>query len=412
MKDFKDVTVVEVSVSFNGELIPVGRLAEKEYRIYFEYHSDFIDRGLELSPFMLPLREGVHTFDRSLFEGLAGVFNDSLPDGWGRLLLDRYMRSQGKNPSDLTPLDRLAYVGMNGPGALVYQPASVPAFHSDFATLDSIAEETGIVLRGEPSDVLAQMLSLNASSGGARPKVTIQVAEDREYCLCSDRYMKGYDSWMVKFPNTHDGIDAGAIEYVYALMARESGIDVPQSHLFSSHSGLGYFGVKRFDRQGNRRLHMHSVSGLVHTDYRYPSLDYTDLLDLTAALTRDVREVEKMYRLAAFNVLAHNRDDHARNFSFLMSDDGEWKLSPAYDLTFAAGPGGEHSTMVAGEVRHISTEHLVRLGKHANLPELRIREILDQTRSALSQWSSLAPQWGVKPEMTHLISQKLGSLKR
>ena len=137
-------------------------------------------------------------------------------------------------------------------------------------------------------------------------------------------------------------------------------------------------------------------------------IDYTDLLDLTC----DVREVEKMYRLAAFNILAHNRGDHARNFSFPMCDGGEWKLSSAYDLTFAAGPGGEHSTMVAGEGRHLSNDHLVKLGKHANLPELRISEILDQIRSALSQWSSLAPQWGLKPEMTRMISQKLGSFEQ
>lgn len=133
----------------------------------------------------------------------------------------------------------------------------------------------------------------------------------------------GYTPWMVKFPNTQDGLDAGAIEYVCALMAKNAGVFTPDVHLFPALIGAGYFAIKRFDRDGLKRYHMHSACGLLHSDFRTPSLDYEDLITLTGVLTRDMREVEKLYRLAVFNVLAHNRDDHSKNFSYLMDSQGE-----------------------------------------------------------------------------------------
>jgi len=151
---------------------------------------------------------------------------------------------------------------------------------------------------------------------------------------------------------------------------------------------------------------MHTASGLLHADFRFPSLDYQDLLNLTSMLTKDVREVEKMYRLAVFNVLAHNRDDHAKNFSFLMDAYGNWTLSPAYDLTFSSGPGGEQSTMVMGEGKYPDVEHLFRLGLNAKLSKQQISSIIDQTRTALSGWNTLARQYGVSNEnITHIAKQ-------
>lgn len=157
-----------------------------------------------------------------------------------------------------------------------------------------------------------------------------------------------YDPWLVKFPNTTDGKDAGAIESVYAKMAIDAGVEMESVYLFPSQTGPGYFATKRFDRNVDKRVHCHSACGLLHSDFRIPSLDYEDLIELTMVLTKDIREAEKMFRLAVFNVLAHNRDDHSKYFSFVMDSTGSWKLSPAYDLTFASGPNGEQSTMVCG----------------------------------------------------------------
>ncbi len=200
-----------------------------------------------------------------------------------------------------------------------------------------------------------------------------------------------------------DGYDAGAIEYVYALMAKEAGVLMPEVHLFPSQKGAGYFAVKRFDRDGDKRIHMHTASGLLHSDFRIPTLDYEDLINLTAALTKDVREIEKMYRLAIFNVLSHNRDDHAKNFSFLMNEKGEWKLAPAYDLTYSSGPNGEQSTMVMGEGNKPSVHHLVKLGLEANLSKKIIEEIIDQTKNALDKWKILSKNYNVQKSHIELI---------
>ncbi len=408
MKEFPAVTAIQVGLDFGSGRAPLGRLVLREGRIYFAYEPSFLTSGLEISPFMLPCKSEVMTFDTRLFEGLPGVFNDSLPDGWGRMLFDRYALSRGRGPSEITVLDRLASVGSHGLGALVYEPEYEPEYAGERVDLDSIALNVQEVLEGSSSDVLKQLLALNGSSAGARPKALIGVSENFATIVhgkSEDR--EGFEPWLVKFPNTQDGLDAGSIEYVYALMAKEAGVQMSDVHLFPAKIGPGFFAGKRFDRDSDKHYHMHSVCGLLHADFRAPALEYQDLLTLTFRLTCDMREVEKMYRLAVFNVLAHNRDDHSKNFSFLMDAQGNWRLSPAYDLTFSYGPGGEQSTLVMGEGRNPGVEHLVKLGLEAKLAKSHITEIIDQTRAALSSWSSLAKQYGVSEVNVQLIAKRM-----
>jgi serine/threonine-protein kinase HipA len=318
------------------------------------------------------------------------------------------MTSQGIAASSMTPLDRLSYVGKQGMGALVYEPDYGIEEGKDAINLDLLAQESQEVLNGTSGEVLQELLALNGSSAGARPKALIGVDKTRKKIVHGvSKLPKGYEPWLVKFANTQDGVDAGAIEYVYALMARDAGVHMPDTHLFPAKSGAGYFAVKRFDRDGNKRMHMHTAGGLLHSNFRLPSLDYEDLIALTGRLTRDIRETEKMFRLAIFNVLAHNRDDHAKNFSFLMDEKGEWKLSPAYDLTFSSGVRGEQSTMVVGEGKNPSVEHLTKLGAEAQLPKANVKEIIDQTKSALSGWSKLAKKYGVSAASIKLISGQI-----
>jgi len=402
------VKEIKVGLNFGSGVIPVGRLAARDRTIYFEYDRTFIDSGLEISPLRLPLKSGVSRFEYDLFEGLPGVFNDSLPDGWGRLLFDRYAHSQGIVSSGITPLVRLANVGVHGMGALVYEPDHSSGETHGAICLDILAEQTQEVLHGSSEDVLPELLALNGSSAGARPKAIVGIDQTGEHLIHGALDLPaGYAPWLVKFANSQDGTDAGAIEYVYALMAKEAGIQMPDIHLFPAQNGAGYFSIKRFDRDGDRRYHMHTACGLLHSDFRAPSLDYGDLITLTGVLTRDVRAVEKIYRLAVFNVLAHNRDDHAKNFSFLMDADGQWRLSPAYDLTFSSGPGGEQSTMVMGEGRNPGLDHLVKLGLEANLRQVSIEAIIEQTRSALGGWENLAKQYGVSVPAIELIAGKI-----
>lgn len=408
MSRLRSVKEVTVGLNFGDSLHSVGRLAIRDRQIYFEYDQSFIEDRLEISPLRLPCKPGLQRFNYNLFEGLPGVFNDSVPDGWGRLLFDRFARSQGMVPADITPLDRLAYGGSDLLGALIFEPDySADDTHGNIH-LDILASQAQEVLDGTSDDVLAELLALNGSSAGARPKALIGIHTQHDHIIHGVHDLpEGYTPWMVKFPNSQDGLDAGAIEYVYALMAKEAGIAVPDVHIFPAQRGAGYFASKRFDRDHDKRYHMHSACGLLHSDFRVPSLDYEDLITLTGILTRDVREVEKLYQLAVFNVLAHNRDDHSKNFSYLMDKDGQWKISPAYDLTFSSGPRGEQSTMVMGEGRNPKLLHLLKLAAEAKIKKERAAEIIEATKSSLSQWQVLAKHYGVSSANIKLIQKKL-----
>ena len=409
--NWSSIKEVRVGIRFADDELHVGRLAERERRIYFEYDGAFLEGGLQLSPFRLPLEPGVKTFDPHLFEGLPGVFNDSLPDGWGRLLTDRMLRQQNVDPAQVSILARLTQVERHGIGALTYRPDHSLKPDATQLDLDQLAYDAETVLAGEAEPVLKELVALNGSSAGARPKVLVGADAD---CLnlthSAAQLPDDYRPWLVKFANSQDGADAGAIEYVYALMAKEAGITMTDVHLFPARSGAGYFATRRFDRDdAGHRLHCHTACGLLHSDFRTPSLDYEDLLALTAQLARDMREVVKAYRLAVFNVLAHNRDDHSKNFSFLMNATGEWKLAPAYDLTFSSGISGEQSTTVLGEGRNPGVTELKRLGIEAKLPTATIATIIEQTRSALARWPVLAAEHGVSRANCKLIADKLGT---
>jgi serine/threonine-protein kinase HipA len=408
MSNIISLNEIKVSLNFGNKTIPVGRLASRNFRIYFEYDEAFIGQGLEISPLRLPLEFGVKSFNPTLFEGLPGVFNDSLPDGWGRLLFDRLAKSRNLLPTEFSPLDRLAYTGLTGLGALVYEPAYGDVKSDELINLDTLYDQTQAAMDGEAENVLTELVDLNGSSAGARPKALIGVEENKQYIIHGKHDLpEEYEHWIVKFANSTDGVDAGAIEYVYSLMANEAGLEMAPTHLFPALKGNGYFATQRFDRIKNNRFHMHTASGLLHSDFRIPSLDYEELIALTGVLTKDIREVEKMFRLAVFNVLSHNRDDHGKNFSFLMDSSGQWKLAPAYDLTFSSGPGGQQSTMVMGEGQNPSSQHLVKLGMEANLNRSQIDSIIDQTKYALNRWEVLAENHGVSKANIKLIQGRL-----
>lgn len=401
------ISAIKVSLDFGDQRQTVGRLASNNGIIYYEYNDQFVHSGIEISPFRLPLKRGLTEFPLRPFSGLAGVFSDSLPDGWGRLLFDRMMRTHNILPANISPLDRLAHVGVHGMGALIYEPDCSPSATPDPIDLDKLATQAVEVMEGSAEEVIEELLTLNGSSAGTRPKALINVDSNlHNISYGTGESNNGLEPWLVKFPNSHDGTDAGAIEYVYALMAKEAGVIMPKVHLFSSQKGSGYFSIKRFDRDGNKRLHTHTASGILHSDFRTPSLDYQELLTLTGALTKDIREVEKMYRLAVFNVLAHNRDDHGKNFSFIMNETGEWKLSPAYDLTFSSGPRGEQSTMVMGEGKNPSIKDLIKLGLDAKLPNQVVIEAIDKTKFALSHWKKLATKFQVSKPNIKLIDRQ------
>jgi len=385
----------------------VGRLAVSNRQILFEYDTAFLASGIQISPLMLPLKPGVLVCPDMIFDGLFGVFNDSLPDGWGRLLLDRTVEKHGINRRQLTPLDRLAYVGSRGMGALSYEPDRSTTMPDDAPlALDRLAEEAAIVLAGENEEVFDELLRLNGSSAGARPKIVAQVNTGRDRIIHGAQALRaGYEHWMIKFPSSQDARDAGKVEYTYSLMAKDAGVEMPETHLFPAKKSRGYFGARRFDRVGDARVHMHSLSGLIHADHRHPSLDYDAILRVALLLTQNVVEVEQVYALACFNVLAHNRDDHAKNFSFLLTERNEWVFAPAYDLTFSYGPGGEQSAMVMGEGKQPGVTQLRALGKKHGLK--RAPEILERVTQAVLHWKRHAECAGVSARSTKAIAAKI-----
>ena len=403
---YSAIELLTVYLDARNQRRKVGRLAFKDRQVLYEYDASFIASDIEISPIKLPLRPGVSIADITIFDGLFGVFNDSLPDGWGRLLLDRSVERHGIHRGQLNPLDRLAYVGRHGMGALSYEP-ELGFENTDDAplALDKLAEESAAVLAGENEEVFEELLLLNGSSSGARPKIVAQVSTDKKMIIHGRQELQpGFAHWMIKFPSSQDARDVGAIEYAYSLMAKDAGVQMPETHLFCTKRNK-YFGTKRFDRDGDARIHMHSLGGLIHADHRSPSLDYDMVLRVTLALTRNIQDAEKAYALACFNVLAHNRDDHVKNFSFLLNARNEWIFAPAYDLVFSYGPGGEQSTLVMGEGRNPGKAELQALGKQHGIKNAP--EILAKVKEAVANWPRYAELAEVSRKSTKEIVSKI-----
>lgn len=386
---------LEVVLSWGDEDVPVGTLAMRGHRVYFEYAPSFLATPLPISPFKLPVRAGVFEHADRDFADLFGVFNDSLPDGWGLLLMDREFRKRGLQPAAATPLDRLAYIGTRGMGALTYHPPRDAEDRGLGIDLDAVARQAERVLEGSAEDVLPALRIAGGSPAGARPKVLVGMGEDGRLVSGTAELSPGYRHFLVKFHAREDPPDTGAVEWAYSAMAAAAGVDVPAARLFHTADGTRYFGAERFDRVGNARLHMHSLSGLLHASHRIPSLDYEGLLRATRGLTRDQRQVEEAFRRMVFNVLAHNRDDHVKNFSFLMDRRGGWCLAPAYDLVFSTGPRGEHTMAVAGEARQPGTSHLLAVADACGIETAPARQILAEVAAAVERWPEFAREGGV-----------------
>ena len=347
-----------------------GTLAlTSERTVAFEYSDEWLADGFSLNPFSLPLQKKVYVPKYDPFEGLFGAFADSLPDGWGRLLLDRLLLQKGIAPKTIDSLNRLAIVGSSGMGALTYYPTHKFAAGESRIDYDSIAAESMNVLKTDYSDDLDTLFLLGGSSGGARPKIFTEI--DKE-------------AWIIKFPSAYDSPEIGLEEYRYAQCARRCGIEMSETRLFPSGKCNGYFGTKRFDLKDGKRIHMLSVSALLETSHRIPNLDYNILMNLTMQLTNDYAEIEKLFRLMCFNVFAHNRDDHSKNFSFLYDTaKNKWSLSPAYDLTYSSSIGGEHATTVNGNGLSPGIKDIMAVAGHIKLPQAKARDIAESIRDTV-----------------------------
>jgi serine/threonine-protein kinase HipA len=400
-----------VSLHLGGNNFDVGELVLFDNKLYFRYNTDFLKTGLNLSPIKLTFTGDIVGADKQLFEGLFGVFNDSLPDDWGRLLLDRFLSAMGIDIIKITPLDRLAYVGSRGMGALVYRPEIKPEKTTDlFPELDIIAAEMDHILQGKSSEIIEELFVMGGSSGGARPKIYAAynpLTDDLNQG--ADNVPEGYDQWIIKFPSSSDSREIANIEIAYHKMALLAGIEMSECRLFKGKSGQVYFGTKRFDRIANKRLHTHTASGLMHDNFRMSTMDYGHLMDCAFRLEKHVKAYEKVFRLAAFNVYSHNRDDHSKNFSFLMNAKGEWKFAPAYDLTFSFSGYGFHSTMIAGESKNPGRKELMKLAIHFGLKNAG--SMIEEVQEAISQWGAIATENGITRETRNTIQAAMEKIR-
>jgi serine/threonine-protein kinase HipA len=359
-------TIKKLSVFLHNELVGTMALF-RNMQVAFQYDKEWLSNGFSISPYSLPLEKKVFIPKFDPFDGLFGVFADSLHDGWGRLLLDRLLIKNKMNPFEVHNINRLAIVGSSGMGALTYQPVTRlkcrSSVHLDF---DQIAKECSNILKSDYSDNLDELYQLGGSSGGARPKILIPIDGEE---------------WIIKFPSSLDQKDVGEREYHYSLCAKECGITMEKTRLFPSKICSGYFGTRRFDRKKtatgeNSRIHMISVSALLETSHRIPNLDYNILMRLTLDLTKDFSEVEKLFRIMCFNVFSHNRDDHSRNFSFLYdTNNGKWILSPTYDLTYSNSIGGEHATCINGNGKNPGMKDILEVARTIGIKEGKAKTI-------------------------------------
>lgn len=400
---------------------PVGQLAEKQGNIVFQYDLAWLESGFDLAPGSMPFDARANPPARLDFQGLHGVFNDSLPDGWGLLLMDRVLKKhQGLDRAQITPLDRLAYIGHRGMGALEYQPALLPEQDGQTIDLSDIAAQSGKVLHGETPEVLEELRICGGSPGGARPKVTVAFSPDMATCISSFGDLPaGYSHWIVKFRNDSrsgeaDPADIGRLEMAYADMARAAGLLLPRTHLLElqvNRQKEAFFAVQRFDRAENRKIHFLSLAGYAYANHRLPCLDYSSgVLAATRKLTKSDDEVEKAFRLMLFNVLAHNKDDHSKNFAYLLDPaQGRWRMAPAYDLTFNSGMANHHTTSINGagnpglaDVKKVAAERRIRNWK----------QVLDEVRSAVSRWPEFAGNYGMTQRRIEAVRKELARVDK
>ncbi|HEV3155979.1 MAG TPA: type II toxin-antitoxin system HipA family toxin [Candidatus Baltobacteraceae bacterium] len=391
--------VLSVALAFSPTVeVPVGRLALDGNAVIFEYHGGFAASGLSLNPAFGLIGPGLlRARDPQSFRGLHGVFADSLPDAWGQLLMERRLRRTGIAIAALTVLDRLAWVGRRGRGALVYEPASDNAEEDSDVDLDQLMRDVHEVLEGDEATVLREMERLGGSSGGARPKVHVAL-DDSGHARSDDNELPpGYSSWIVKFRASVDRFaDIGPLEAAYAQTARRAGITMPRTRLISSPSGPGYFATERFDRgPGGQRFHMLSIGGMLDADWSVPSIDYENLMEAVRRATRDEQAVTEIFRRMVFNVLAVNRDDHAKQHALLLGSDGAWHLSPAYDLTLAAGPGNEHYLAINGRGRDITQRDILAVAERQSIAARRAHSIIDEVATSVAALPSIANDFGV-----------------
>ncbi len=406
----------------------------------FEYDPGFIKKGIELSPIKMPLSNRIYSFpelDFNTFKGLPGLIADSLPDDFGNAVLNAWVAGQGRSPSDITPLQRLQYTGKRGMGALEYAPAtklrSLNASQQvEIQSLVSIAQEI-LDLRGnfevelkqsgqDDREAMMSLLSVGMSAGGARPKAVLAFNEDFTQVRSGQaKVPSGFTHYLMKFDGVSehnknqetfgDPLGYGAMEFVYHLMANKCGVDMMPCRLL--HEGnRRHFITQRFDRNKNNKVHVQTLNGLAHVDYKKPgAFSYEELFGIARQLKLSAVEAEQLFKRMTFNIIARNHDDHSKNFAFMLKKD-KWSLAPAYDLAYSYKPGSKwvnsHWMSLNGKRDKFTRSDFYSLEKLSPIfSKKKIDDIIDATIEHISTWRQLAEEWDVPKTLIDEIQENL-----
>ena len=406
----------------------------------FEYDPGFMKKGVELSPIKMPLSNRIYSFpelDFNTFKGLPGLIADSLPDDFGNAVLNAWVAGQGRSPSDITPLQRLQYTGKRGMGALEYAPAtklrSLNASQQvEIQSLVSIAQEI-LDLRGnfevelkqsgqDDREAMMSLLSVGMSAGGARPKAVLAFNGDFTQVRSGQaKVPSGFTHYLMKFDGVSehnknqetfgDPLGYGAMEFVYHLMANKCGVDMMPCRLL--HEGnRRHFITQRFDRNKNNKVHVQTLNGLAHVDYKKPgAFSYEELFGIARQLKLSAVEAEQLFKRMTFNIIARNHDDHSKNFAFMLKKD-KWSLAPAYDLAYSYKPGSKwvnsHWMSLNGKRDRFTRSDFYRLEKLSPIfSKKKIDDIIDATIEHISTWRQLAEEWDVPKTLIDEIQENL-----
>ncbi|ELX8648384.1 type II toxin-antitoxin system HipA family toxin [Vibrio vulnificus] len=434
-----------ITITYQDDLVGAVSFDTEKGLGSFEYDPSFVKKGVELSPIKMPLSNRIYRFpelDFNTFKGLPGLIADSLPDDFGNAVLNAWVASQGRSPSDITPLQRLQYTGKRGMGALEYAPAtklrSLNASQQvEIQSLVSIAQEI-LDSRGnfevelkqngqDDREAMMSLLSVGMSAGGARPKAVLAFNEDFTQVRSGQTNVpSGFTHYLMKFDGVSehnknqetfgDPLGYGAMEFVYHLMANKCGVDMMPCRLLYE-GNRRHFITQRFDRIKNSKVHVQTLNGLAHIDYKKPgSFSYAELFGIARQLKLSAVDAEQLFKRMTFNIIARNHDDHSKNFAFMLTQDrlkkDKWSLAPAYDLAYSYKPGSKwvnsHWMSLNGKRDNFTRSDFYSLEKLSPIFNKRkIDDIIDTTIEHVSTWRQLAEEWDVPKTLIDEIQENL-----
>ena len=402
----------------------------------FEYYPDFLKKGLDLSPKMMPINEALsgnrifefRVLPKETFMGLPGLLADSLPDKFGNRVIDSWLARRGRVAEDFSPVERLCYTGIRGMGAMEFEPTidsgvedSVPVEVGELVELAAriLHERSSLQLSLDTSNAVLDIFRVGTSAGGARAKAVIALNDaTREIRSGQVKAPEGFDYWILKFDGVKDESlgdpeGYGLIEYAYHNMAVAAGIKMTECRIYEE-GGRAHFMTKRFDRTpGGGKLHFQSLCGIAHFDYNAAGqYAYEQAFQVMRQLRLPYQDTEQLFRRMVLNILARNQDDHTKNIAFIMASDGTWSLSPAFDVIYAHNPGGQwtnqHQMSVNGKRTDFNKDDVLAVADEAGVK--RAVDIIMEVAESVARWPQFAREAGVGKRRTEDIRDQYRQL--